>query len=342
MATYAISDLHGCFDEFHRLLDLIGFRYDGSDTLYLLGDYGDWGRHSMETILFVKDLDERYPFVHCLMGNHERMFLETIESGYDNITLNETAQNWTVRNHGGGTWAAFLQMTAEEQESLVLWMQSLPYAADAVVGSRRYLLAHAYPYFEDENYEGRIRSAHEQAAVWRRLMIRENPFADYHGDKQYYKLICGHTITNVYYRELRSERDWKGDRPIEGLRNRIFYGERFIDIDCGAKCLDLGPEESEIYRMATLRAQLAALRLEDEHDFYVHRNVVEVPDLQEGIDSLSEGIDSIVDGLDTLSGDIAASIPEIRMPEIKIPEIKVPEIKMPEIKVPEIKKGRKR
>ena len=43
MATYAISDIHGAYDEFQRLLDKIRFQYDGSDSLYLLGDYGDWG-----------------------------------------------------------------------------------------------------------------------------------------------------------------------------------------------------------------------------------------------------------------------------------------------------------
>lgn len=327
MATYAISDLHGAFDEFHKMLDLINFQYDGSDTLYLLGDYADWGKRSMETLLYVKDLSERYPFVHCLMGNHERMFLETIESGYDNVTLNEVAENWTIRNHGDGTWRAFMAMTEEEQKSLVLWMQSLPYSADAVVRGRRYMLAHAYPYHYDMHYEGHMRTAHEQTAVWRRLLIRENPFANYDGDKEYYKLICGHTITNVYYRELRQESDWRGDKPVEGVRNRVFYGERFIDIDCGAKCLDLDPDENEIFKVASLRAQLACLRLDDEQDYYIHRNVVEIPDISRSIDALTE----------SLTAAIPTDLSEIRIPEMRVPELHIPQIHMPEIRVPDIK-----
>ncbi len=53
MATYIVSDIHGAFDEFHKLLDKVEFCYDGSDELYLLGDYADWGAKSMETLLIV-------------------------------------------------------------------------------------------------------------------------------------------------------------------------------------------------------------------------------------------------------------------------------------------------
>ena len=90
MATYAISDIHGAYDEFQRLLDKIRFQYDGSDSLYLLGDYGDWGEKSMETILAVKQMDEEYDFVHCLMGNHELMFLAAMEYGITEEKISES------------------------------------------------------------------------------------------------------------------------------------------------------------------------------------------------------------------------------------------------------------
>ena len=81
MAVYAVSDIHGALDEFERLLKKIGFQGSGPDTLYLLGDYGDWGAKSMETLRFVQELDDNYENVHCLLGNHEQMFLDTIASG---------------------------------------------------------------------------------------------------------------------------------------------------------------------------------------------------------------------------------------------------------------------
>ena len=36
MSTYAISDIHGCFDEFRQMLDIIGF--SETDRLILGGD----------------------------------------------------------------------------------------------------------------------------------------------------------------------------------------------------------------------------------------------------------------------------------------------------------------
>ena len=41
MSTYAISDIHGCFDEFMEVLDQVQFG-DG-DELYILGDLVDRG-----------------------------------------------------------------------------------------------------------------------------------------------------------------------------------------------------------------------------------------------------------------------------------------------------------
>ena len=36
MSTYVMSDIHGCFDEFMQMLDLINF--SSADELYVLGD----------------------------------------------------------------------------------------------------------------------------------------------------------------------------------------------------------------------------------------------------------------------------------------------------------------
>ena len=62
------------------------------------------------------------------------------------------------------------------------------------------------------------------------------------------------------------------------MRNHVFRGERFIDIDCGAKCMDYDVDSRELIQMAALRAQLAALRLEDEKEYYVHRPPIHIPE----------------------------------------------------------------
>ena len=43
MATYVMSDIHGQLNSFHSMIDKIGLDKE-KDTLYLLGDYVDWGR----------------------------------------------------------------------------------------------------------------------------------------------------------------------------------------------------------------------------------------------------------------------------------------------------------
>ena len=44
--TYAISDIHGCYEEYIKLLEKIGF--SEYDTLYILGDICDRGEKPME------------------------------------------------------------------------------------------------------------------------------------------------------------------------------------------------------------------------------------------------------------------------------------------------------
>ena len=307
MATYAISDIHGALDEFKALLRKIGFRPDGSDELYLLGDFGDWGARSLETILFIKELAEACPHVHPLMGNHELMFLTTILSGYKEGDDDPNALNWLYADHGLVTWKAYLGLTDKEKSDLALWLHSLPLSATVKIGEgkpRTYMLAHAYPYHYDQVGTEEEALQRRVDAVWRRLMLREDPFADYRGSEHYDMFVCGHTITDYYYGVLRLERNWPYRKPGEYVRNRIFRGERFINIDCGAKCMDYDMDSREIIQLAALRAQLAALRLEDEKAFYVRRAPIHLPDI---------------------------TLPEIAFPEFTMPELRMPEVSLPNL-----------
>lgn len=62
---YAISDIHGCWDKYRKLLKKINFGLD--DTLYVLGDVIDRGPDGFKIML---DMARR-PNVVNLMGNHE-------------------------------------------------------------------------------------------------------------------------------------------------------------------------------------------------------------------------------------------------------------------------------
>ncbi|MDP5274234.1 metallophosphoesterase family protein [Chengkuizengella axinellae] len=70
----AISDIHGCYDEFNKLLDVV--RYDSkNDRLILLGDYTDRGDQSKEVIEMLIQLNQN-EHVICLRGNHDQMLLD--------------------------------------------------------------------------------------------------------------------------------------------------------------------------------------------------------------------------------------------------------------------------
>ncbi len=67
MAVYAIGDIQGCFNELEQLLDKIN--YDASiDQLWLVGDLVNRGPQSLETIQFVRALDNS---AKCVLGNHD-------------------------------------------------------------------------------------------------------------------------------------------------------------------------------------------------------------------------------------------------------------------------------
>jgi serine/threonine protein phosphatase 1 len=111
--TYFISDIHGEYDKFKKLLEYI--EYDESKNLFILGDLCDRGEKTKEVIEYILTL----PNVKMILGNHDYFMIKSLESmdytvnwlsiGYGgnatlrsyNYNLNDYLKNYTTeyKNH---------------------------------------------------------------------------------------------------------------------------------------------------------------------------------------------------------------------------------------------------
>lgn len=120
MATYAISDIHGCYSMFLEMLDRIHFD-EKKDYLYIIGDILDRGPDVASMVRWVWEHESEH--VIMLKGNHEDMF-----ASYPDPIYYERY---------------YREFTAREIVRLLNWIPKLPLFKEISVNGIDYILVHA-------------------------------------------------------------------------------------------------------------------------------------------------------------------------------------------------------
>lgn len=233
MSTYVMSDIHGNYDTYMKMLEKIHF--SDADMLYILGDILDRGPHPMKIVL---DLMKRTNVV-CLAGNHEYMALECLRFLLEEVTESNLEKldagilgklsNWML-NGSASTTDEFHKLDVQTRKEVVEFLSEFDLYEEVRVKDKVYLLVHAG--LGNFSPERPIREYELYELVWERPDY-ETP---YYPDKY---VITGHTPTECI--------------PGNPRPGYIYRKNHHIAIDCGAG----------------FGGRLACLCLETEEEFYV-------------------------------------------------------------------------
>lgn len=206
MSKYVISDIHGCYDKFMKMLKLINFTNE--DDLYIIGDIFDRGAQPLDVLDYVLG----HKNIHLIKGNHEQMF--------ENYFVDGNAAFW-YHNGGNSTHSQIMQKGFLAEEDLYRYIRNLPFIK--VVD--QFILVHGGLYFPD-NYEELtleelLELQEEDICLWN----RDNVYSDIKFKD--YIVISGHTIVQCI------------DERLNG-NPKIIHRNGHIFIDCGACFEQLG------------------------------------------------------------------------------------------------------
>ena len=94
--TYVLSDIHGNFEIFKRMLDKIQF--NSQDQLYILGDICDRGPCSLDIYFYIQKFDN----ITLLKGNHEYMMQEALKESIDHNDFDFPSCEFKLWSQNGG------------------------------------------------------------------------------------------------------------------------------------------------------------------------------------------------------------------------------------------------
>lgn len=203
--VYAISDLHGCYDLYIKMLEKI--KFSDEDTLYILGDVTDRGE---DGIKILQDMMKRKNVIPIL-GNHDYTALRMFKMIYkkeesDSLILGRTM--WKLIG-GTPTNDAFMELSEAEQLEIINYISQFTVFRDISVDDNKFWLSHTIPQKDRMLHDGNLE---------REDFIAGAPEYDrtYFEDKF---IVTGHTPTIF----IGAKYDGK-----------IYIKNNHIAIDCGA------------------------------------------------------------------------------------------------------------
>ena len=205
---YVMSDLHGRYDKYQKMLETIGF-CDG-DTMYILGDFVDRGP---DGIRILQDVMKR-PNVEAVIGNHDWTMMRLIADYpvlVEKMGKEQVLGLFRLWFSDGGlpTYRQIKNLSERDRHELLYYVSFMHYYVDVTVNSRRFFMAHTVPEYDADK------------------PLTEHPAEDFiHGEPDYdveydsgTYIVTGHTPTDLI------------DPKCKG---RIWQGNGHIAIDCGA------------------------------------------------------------------------------------------------------------
>jgi bis(5'-nucleosyl)-tetraphosphatase (symmetrical) len=176
MATFAIGDVQGCFDELEQLLDSVGFS-PTRDRLWFVGDLVNRGPRSLDVVRFVQGLGDRAVVVQ---GNHD-LHLLTLSAGHAKRRVDDTFDDVLAAPDRDEVldWLRFRPMLHFEDEYLMVHAGLLPswsatQAEDLAAEVEAELRAKRYRLFLEELYGSRPEAWDERLRGMDRLRVIVN------------------------------------------------------------------------------------------------------------------------------------------------------------------------
>lgn len=196
-----MSDIHGCFNEFKKMLKLINFSQN--DMLYIIGDVIDRGKEPIKVLDYIMNNSN----IILMRGNHENFLSYCIK--------NEENYIWYA-NGGKVTHKQIIKRGEEYENKVVQYISNCKVIT--IIG--KFILVHAslkFPdNFKDMSLEDFLKEQNEDVCLWGRDNIgNEKQFQDY-------IVICGHTPVQAIDENIKKREDVK-----------ILHRKGTIYIDCG-------------------------------------------------------------------------------------------------------------